>query len=63
MDPLLQLVPPPLWHGVEVVTREAERELKVVGREVPLQVAPVDVRRQLVVGGEQDVQRVDLVLA
>lgn len=63
LDSLLQVVPPPDGQLVELVARHAERQLEVGVREVLLQVAPVDVRRHLVVAGEEGVQRVGLVLA
>ena len=61
-DPLLEIVPLPDGHPVEVVPRHVEGHLEVGVAEVLLQVAPVEVGRQLVVGGEEDVQRVHLVL-
>ena len=60
---LLYFVPPPLGHGVEVRPGHAKGELKILRTEVPLQVAPVYVGGQLVVGGEEHVERVDLVLS
>ena len=62
-DPLLEIVPLPDGHPVELVLRHAESHLEVCVAEVLLQVAAVEVGRQLVVGGEEDVQGVDLVLA
>ena len=62
-DPLLEIVPLPDGHPVELVLRHAEGHLEVCVAEVLLQVAAVEVGRQLVVGGEEDVQGVDLVLA
>ena len=62
-DPLLEIVPLPNGHPVEVVSRHVEGHLEVRVAEVLLQVAPVKIGRELVVGGEDDVQRVDLVLA
>ena len=59
---LLEIVPLPDGHPVEVVPRHVEGHLEVGVAEVLLQVAPVEVGRQLVVGGEEDVQRVHLVL-
>ena len=63
VGPLLHLVPLPGGQGVELLARHAEGELKVLRAEVLLQVAAVEVRRQLVVGGEEDVEGVHLVLS
>ncbi len=63
VGPLLHLVPLPRGQGVELLARHAEGKLKVLRAEVLLQVAAVEVRRQLVVGGEEDVEGVHLVLS
>ena len=61
-DPLLHVVPLPEGQAVELVLAHPERQLKVRVRQVLLQVAPVEVLRELIVGGEEGVERVGLVL-
>ena len=62
-DPLLEIVPLPNGHPVEVVFRDVEGHLEVGVAEMFLQVAPVQIGREFVVGGEEDVERIDFVLA
>ena len=62
-DPFLEIVSLPNGHPVEFVFGRVEGHLEVGVAEVLLQVAPVEVGRQLVVGGEEDVQGVFFVLA
>ena len=52
-DSLLDVVPPPQGHKVELVPAHLEHHLEVLIVEVLLQVAPVHVRWQLIVGVEQ----------
>ena len=60
---LLDLVPSPQRHHVELPPAHPEDELKVFVAEVLLQIAPVDVLWKFIVGGQQDVECVNLVLA
>jgi len=60
-DPSLKIVPPPQRHRVELVSGHLEDHFEVFVSEVFLHVAPVDIGRQLVVGREQQVDRVDFV--
>ena len=56
----LDIAPLPVWHPGEVLPAHPEHHVKVGVAEVLLQVAPVHVAGQPVVGGEEQVQRVDV---
>ena len=56
----LEVAPLPVGQPVEVLPAQPEDHVEVGVAEVLLQVAPVDVARQPVVGGEEQVQRVDI---
>ncbi len=60
-DSLLQIIPLPQWQGIEVTPVHVERHLEVLIVEMLLQIASVQIRRQFVVGCEEDVERVRLV--
>ena len=59
----LEVAALPVGQPVKVLPVQPEDHVEVGVAEVLLQVAPVLVAGQPVVGGEDDVQRVDLVLA
>ena len=56
----LEVAPLPVGQAVEVLPAEPEDHVEVGVAEVLLQVAAVDVAGQPVVGGEEQVQRVDV---
>lgn len=62
-DPPLGFILLPRRHPVEVIPGHVEGHLKVSVAKVLFQVAPIEVGRQLIVGGEEHMQRVNLVFA